>query len=1023
MNQHAARTSPLAALLLAVALVATTVLVSVPSAQAQEVVEVSGHVRAGQVPLVDVTIQSGEAVATTDLNGQFTIEVEPVAQEVVVRSEQTGDTPALFMYGTVDFSAERVEIVLPELSSLEVIAANPFLGCDYAGAIVNGCVIDDLCGEAEAAPTACDEMTVTLESKIRVGDLFGIWRSIGDTIDNRVTLPMHQDPIAVSIEAVGFGAARFISLWDGSSPADLALTVDTNPEAIYYPDVDNDGYGDVNSPGILEYLPGPTSSLINTDCDDTNADINPGRPEIRANDIDENCDPTDDANVREIRGQLLAGDLPLEGVIVYVEGAIGDIGLALGNGGFGAFGDAETDEDGRFAVTIDAAIQDVQVVLIADDPRPDRPFFQIFVESVDLTNDEIEIVLPEIIQVEARVNDPSRPGYLDVPGEYEVRTLNNFDVPGFDGEYWGSDGITDDGVVSIPMFNLATFIGAFNENDRAIRGGRAWAGQDLVYIDVEAPPYRWYPDTDGDYFGDADADPILSTDYPGPGYEQDNSDCDDTNPDISPFGTDLLDNALDEDCDGTPAISGLDIRFDIVLEDGEVCPDDFAAATAGVGDVVVLEPNREATYCFFVRNDGSRAVTEVIVEHPALDAPRQLGTLGVGDEQTFQFDLFPAANEGTTTAVVNGHDVLTGQAVLASQDDAAVVVVEPMGPVVFTVGDYEITQPGELIDVILTIGSEVEIGAFEASIRFDPSVVTPVADGDGCQALSGGFVFCGPAQPRGDGTSILEIAGLQFLPASWVGENQVVSIPFEAATTQGQTELVLEELVASTAEFAESLPVTGIGGFVVVDVPPPAMCQGKIVTINMRTGASGLGTAGDDVILGTYGDNTIWAMGGNDTICASGGADTIYGGPGDDRIYGGVGNDIIRGGAGDDFIRGGGGNDDLRGDNDDDVIRGDLGDDDVRGNRGNDLLWGNVGTDALRGGPGLDTLRGGSGPDLLKGDGDDDRLFGDSDDDVVVAGGGVNFLNGGADTDRCVSLAGNTDTLRNCETVRGDRAF
>jgi hypothetical protein len=62
----------------------------------------------------------------------------------------------------------------------------------------------------------------------------------------------------------------------------------------YYPDADADGYGDAADPGTIYLVdPGPGFSLDNTDCDDTDAAINPGATEICENGIDEDCSGAD----------------------------------------------------------------------------------------------------------------------------------------------------------------------------------------------------------------------------------------------------------------------------------------------------------------------------------------------------------------------------------------------------------------------------------------------------------------------------------------------------------------------------------------------------------------------------------------------------------------------------------------------------------------------------------------------------------------------------------------------------------
>lgn len=60
----------------------------------------------------------------------------------------------------------------------------------------------------------------------------------------------------------------------------------------------------------------------------------------------------------------------------------------------------------------------------------------------------------------------------------------------------------------------------------------------------------WYPDADGDGFGDAAAEPVTACDQPD-GHVGNPHDCDDADPKVNPFGQERCDGAgVDEDCDG-----------------------------------------------------------------------------------------------------------------------------------------------------------------------------------------------------------------------------------------------------------------------------------------------------------------------------------------------------------------------------------------------------------------------------------------------------------------------------------------
>ena len=71
----------------------------------------------------------------------------------------------------------------------------------------------------------------------------------------------------------------------------------------------------------------------------------------------------------------------------------------------------------------------------------------------------------------------------------------------------------------------------------------------------EGDSYNWYPDLDQDGFGDNAASPTYQDDQPLNYVKENNTDCDDTNPDINPDAIDIPNNTIDENCNGLVAIT------------------------------------------------------------------------------------------------------------------------------------------------------------------------------------------------------------------------------------------------------------------------------------------------------------------------------------------------------------------------------------------------------------------------------------------------------------------------------------
>jgi hypothetical protein len=93
----------------------------------------------------------------------------------------------------------------------------------------------------------------------------------------------------------------------------------------------------------------------------------------------------------------------------------------------------------------------------------------------------------------------------------------------------------------------------------------------------------WYPDADGDGYGDADGG-IAACEAPS-GYVADNSDCDDADAEVNPGATEVCDDGVDSDCDGGPGrcvgpLSAADAKYT-----GEEADDYAGCSVSAAGDV------------------------------------------------------------------------------------------------------------------------------------------------------------------------------------------------------------------------------------------------------------------------------------------------------------------------------------------------------------------------------------------------------------------------------------------------------
>jgi len=420
----------------------------------------------------------------------------------------------------------------------------------------------------------------------------------------------------------------------------------------WYPDMDGDEYGDEGADAV-EACAAPQDHVEDhTDCDDSDPDIHPGATEL-CNDVDDDCDGTPDDGIPETSWypdldgdgygdetaiEVLDCAQPADHVEDHTDCDDSDAALnqddADTDGHSTCGGDCDdadpnrypgadelcngVDDDCNGDVDDGVTYQDWSPDLDGDTygdsgatPVNDCDQPADHVDNADDCDDTDPAINPDASEIECNSIDENCNGAAD-------------DAPDDDGDGWSVCQECDD---ADPAFNLddadgdgyttcgADNVAATSDDDcddgdpQAYPGGQADDDCDGVDDDCDgvtddgATFLDWYPDADGDGYGDGaavptsdcdqpadhvldnmdcdDADPALNQDDGDvDGYSTCDDDCDDVDPDTYPGATELCDGA-DNDCDGSPGVDEADADGDSwMICDGD-CDDTNPAVNPG----------------------------------------------------------------------------------------------------------------------------------------------------------------------------------------------------------------------------------------------------------------------------------------------------------------------------------------------------------------------------------------------------------------------------------------------------------
>ncbi len=337
---------------------------------------------------------------------------------------------------------------------------------------------------------------------------------------------------------------------------------------VWYSDADGDGFGD---PAHAQQTCDAPDGYVTSggDCDDTDPGNFPGNVEV-CDERDNDCDGLADNGGDPLPLPPASASWPLD------EGAGTAARDGSGNANDGAFagapawiaglrGNALQFGAGSYVVVPDHPTLDLQdgITLMAW-VRPSG------VTTADLVKkarqgaiDGYELSLSSTGRAFVRFNEVS------AGNTYRVNSSGSYPTDGatwmhlaatFDGSAIALyvDGVLDASLPApglvIATNNLGIGIGAQPDGARALQGAMdevrifsAALSAAEIAVAVAGSPATWYPDADGDGFGDPSG--RLGACARPPGYVQDGTDCNDDDPGESPGSPEVCDG-IDNDCDG-----------------------------------------------------------------------------------------------------------------------------------------------------------------------------------------------------------------------------------------------------------------------------------------------------------------------------------------------------------------------------------------------------------------------------------------------------------------------------------------
>ena len=281
---------------------------------------------------------------------------------------------------------------------------------------------------------------------------------------------------------------------------------------IWYLDADGDGWGHTDSTTEACWQPAAYAAE-DGDCDDGDAAVNPGALEA-CNEVDDDCDGATDEN-DALDATTWYADADADG--------FGDAASAVTTCAQGAGYVADDSDCDDSAASIHPGATEVCDAADVD-------------EDCDGLADDLDSSVSTASML-TFYRDDDGDGYGS-----SVRSVTRCDAPsGYVPAALGEDCDDSDSHIHPGATEICDTTATDDDCDGLVNG-------DDPSVD-SATFVTWYLDSDGDGFGDH-AHTAAACDAPD-GYVPDDTDCDDSDPAISPAGQEVCDDAdADEDCDG-----------------------------------------------------------------------------------------------------------------------------------------------------------------------------------------------------------------------------------------------------------------------------------------------------------------------------------------------------------------------------------------------------------------------------------------------------------------------------------------